>query len=1147
MSEFTPPPGVKAPSTGGPIGIKLKFRQPSKRTLRIETPQTSDRSVEKVESPKAVVEHLNEPAVIVDNQPKAIIEPVDESELIAKPTTKVVVHMPTNSEPTTPTSIQHNENETATPERLEPVLPSARSITQNSIGQQTIRVELEETKNNMSLISSVQMSELGDSSSEWESSSDEYDSEYDETESEVEDNGDSNVLKRENQKLNTMVTEMRGSIQQLQQKIGKQRMKLKERKQEIDHQRYYVDDVETDRDKLTVEVASLRKEMDLLRQRQNSVEEKLVEEREEFDVLCKEAEQATGALGTRNDELAQERIKVSTLEEELSSVKKSLRRLRKESEKWNPPMEDACLSARSYKEHVQVVVRDGLLETKDEMLGMNDKSLAKVKDQLQKMTKEMDRLKDHLTTKQKDCHKRDKVIQKLKKEVEKWQKVSDQSKGKEKAFQIANEQNSKLLAVLKNQEKVMKGLSEERDNWKSEAEMLKYAADDAHRRASEHEAELTIEKSQRIAFEERLNGIDERNEREKDKLKAEIKELQITNQVKLASLEEEGRVRREDHYNVLERLSETERARVRASDEVERRGDQVTRMQERMLQLDAELLQKERFRQAEVNMRDEAIKGLQKEIETFKAVEVESEKEIERINSNNRELTSNIMGMVAQHKSDQDRVAELQEEISAREERCVFIETQMRLEGDRYNAEITGLKGELELALRPSIGGLDPGHSDPRQQVAKLSKLLQSNQQNLETVRMESTAAVEIAEKEKNEMAVENTQIKENAFLQREARMICLKRVCEMQLMAPPVLLERLPTLADESDPWRRFEWLRKQPLEGETRSCLVLDLRNLGIQEEDFAELLSFSLSKTLEIGESWRIDENGSEESDENKSNNEEGPCLCVIASGCGFGDVAMTDVVSFFRRFEEADDKSIKTLRVLDLKDNYISKPWVAKLCKSLETCTPLGVEHSYCNAEDLIDGLAKNGATSFCLNVGLQSPDDYTSNSNAATLTLTQGNIFHNRANNNSNIPPDTPNSVASGNTLRNPFKETKAAKKLRLFETTRETSKIPPKNNNNNNSKNSMRRKRSSRSKKGGMGGNRNKPYSSTSTNNNNVSNKRLQQAYAPVSSPVTGGPQSMLSATVGRNASVFKLNEIPIMKNSSSLPLIPNNKRGISR
>eukprot|EP01029_Cantina_marsupialis_P012867 TRINITY_DN2849_c0_g1_i1.p1 TRINITY_DN2849_c0_g1~~TRINITY_DN2849_c0_g1_i1.p1 ORF type:complete len:593 (+),score=183.14 TRINITY_DN2849_c0_g1_i1:166-1944(+) len=575
MSEFTPPPGVKAPSTGGPIGIKLKFRQPSKRTLRIETPQTSDRSVEKVESPKAVVEHLNEPAVIVDNQPKAIIEPVDESELIAKPTTKVVVHMPTNSEPTTPTSIQHNENETATPERLEPVLPSARSITQNSIGQQTIRVELEETKNNMSLISSVQMSELGDSSSEWESSSDEYDSEYDETESEVEDNGDSNVLKRENQKLNTMVTEMRGSIQQLQQKIGKQRMKLKERKQEIDHQRYYVDDVETDRDKLTVEVASLRKEMDLLRQRQNSVEEKLVEEREEFDVLCKEAEQATGALGTRNDELAQERIKVSTLEEELSSVKKSLRRLRKESEKWNPPMEDACLSARSYKEHVQVVVRDGLLETKDEMLGMNDKSLAKVKDQLQKMTKEMDRLKDHLTTKQKDCHKRDKVIQKLKKEVEKWQKVSDQSKGKEKAFQIANEQNSKLLAVLKNQEKVMKGLSEERDNWKSEAEMLKYAADDAHRRASEHEAELTIEKSQRIAFEERLNGIDERNEREKDKLKAEIKELQITNQVKLASLEEEGRVRREDHYNVLERLSETERARVRASDEVERRGDQV--------------------------------------------------------------------------------------------------------------------------------------------------------------------------------------------------------------------------------------------------------------------------------------------------------------------------------------------------------------------------------------------------------------------------------------------------------------------------------------------------------------------------------------------------------------------------------------------
>ena len=187
---------------------------------------------------------------------------------------------------------------------------------------------------------------------------------------------------------------------------------------------------------------------------------------------------------------------------------------------------------------------------------------------------------------------------------------------------------------------------------------IKKRMEELMHQSAEHEASNVQLEAENVELKKKLSTGSITWEGQRAQMEVLVEETKKTARVRIESMQEELRTRREKQYSLLERLQAAEESMRSSEDECERLRETVNVVQERMYELDAQLIQAKQWRaedqgkgNAEVMKWKGIVRERDSEIGTLKEANVGIKRQLE-------EMAATVLQLVEKAKVSDNKLEE---------------------------------------------------------------------------------------------------------------------------------------------------------------------------------------------------------------------------------------------------------------------------------------------------------------------------------------------------------------------------------------------------------------------------------------------------------------------------------------------------------
>ncbi|TYZ62116.1 hypothetical protein PybrP1_012103 [[Pythium] brassicae (nom. inval.)] len=296
----------------------------------------------------------------------------------------------------------------------------------------------------------------------------------------------------------------------------------------------------------------------------------LRKEEEDFSMVAAALEAKEQALARKTHELAAAGDAERQVRKDLDRSQALVRRLERSAEAEKPlsrlELADACVSPRSFHENQLVQLRDDAIAAKSRevwlLSGQNDQLRA----ELDELEAAMAQLQTAAAAKENDVARKQRRVERLEAELEALQASRAQVAGRERAMEIATSQNQKLLLALAAQERASEELAVRADRAERECAQLRETLCAFLETAAASEADALHRTTQAAASRSAVSGLQDKLQRERRALHAELASARAQSQLETEKLQSELVMRRTKQYELTLRLQDAE-ARLHVADD----------------------------------------------------------------------------------------------------------------------------------------------------------------------------------------------------------------------------------------------------------------------------------------------------------------------------------------------------------------------------------------------------------------------------------------------------------------------------------------------------------------------------------------------------------------------------------------------------
>lgn len=243
------------------------------------------------------------------------------------------------------------------------------------------------------------------------------------------------------------------------------------------------------------------------------------------------------------------------LQDEVDRLNVVNRRLDKKVQEYRPPeVADACLSARSFEENQLIKLRDEAIVGKTKEVFLLQGQSDRLQIQLDELDGEMSNLQNQIIDKNDTIERQVKEMNGLKKKLDDLVLIKKQAEGREKAMEVAMEQNENLLKCLQAQEIDTEKMTRAYQETKAELQEVRGKYEEHLKKSSVWQVEAEQKEKQAELKLESLTILQQKVLEERKKLHDEMKKLREDTRFKVETMEEELCARREKQYQLMQKL-----------------------------------------------------------------------------------------------------------------------------------------------------------------------------------------------------------------------------------------------------------------------------------------------------------------------------------------------------------------------------------------------------------------------------------------------------------------------------------------------------------------------------------------------------------------------------------------------------------------
>ena len=385
-------------------------------------------------------------------------------------------------------------------------------------------------------------------------------------------------------------------------------------------------------------ITQLQKRLDMEQEEVTSLEKRLKQEEDDFEEIVKLTKAKEKEIEDKNDELKIQMEKINGFDKELDRHKVIIRRQEKQIETLNPDTEDVCLSARSFSEDMMISLRDEAIDAKEKQIGLLNQQNENLLENLDSLEGEIHKMQKDLVSKERIINKKQRYGEHLEHKIDKLERDLQKKGGEEAAIEVTNRQNAQLLQLLQVHEAKTEELEKAKTDLEENISGIKKRMEEMMIKSANYEASNVQLEAENVELKKKLSTGSITWEGQRAQMEVLVEETKKTARVRIESMQEELRTRREKQYSLLERLQAAEESMRSSEDECERLRETVNVVQERMYELDAQLIQAKQWRtedqgkgNAEVMKWKTKVKERDVEIKTYKEANVGIKRQLQEM------------------------------------------------------------------------------------------------------------------------------------------------------------------------------------------------------------------------------------------------------------------------------------------------------------------------------------------------------------------------------------------------------------------------------------------------------------------------------------------------------------------------------------
>eukprot|EP00944_MAST-04C_sp_MAST-4C-sp1_P007179 g7179.t1 len=405
-------------------------------------------------------------------------------------------------------------------------------------------------------------------------------------------------------------------------------------------------------------IAQLQKRLDMEQEEVATLEKRLKQEEDDFEEIVKLTKAKEKEIEDKNSELKLQMEKINGFDKELDRHKVIIRRQEKQIDTLTPETEDVCLSARSFSEDMMISLRDEAIDAKEKQIALLNQQNENLLENLDSLESEIHKMQKDLVSKERIINKKQRYGEHLEHKIDKLERDLQKKGGEEAAIEVTNRQNAQLLQLLQVHEAKTEELEKAKTDLEENIAGIKKRMEELMHQSAEHEASNVQLEAENVELKKKLSTGSITWEGQRAQMEVLVEETKKTARVRIESMQEELRTRREKQYSLLERLQAAEESMRSSEDECERLRETVNVVQERMYELDAQLIQAKQWRaedqgkgNAEVMKWKGIVRERDSEIGTLKEANVGIKRQLE-------EMAATVLQLVEKAKVSDNKLEE---------------------------------------------------------------------------------------------------------------------------------------------------------------------------------------------------------------------------------------------------------------------------------------------------------------------------------------------------------------------------------------------------------------------------------------------------------------------------------------------------------
>ncbi|GBG31817.1 Hypothetical Protein FCC1311_080422 [Hondaea fermentalgiana] len=411
--------------------------------------------------------------------------------------------------------------------------------------------------------------------------------------------------------------------------------------------------------------------------------------------------------------------------------------------------EDVCLSARSFAENDLIALRDEALAVKEEQLALVNKSNVALRENIDQLETEMQQM-------QVDAVAKDKMINTLRTakeaaeaEIQELAHQVEVKKGREAAMEVSTQQNAQLLQLLQQQEAHSEKVQTQNEALEEEVRSLKEKARKLVSTNADLEANATTSAAEASRLRRELLTVRSSWEKEETLLRRKLRKLEMESAKTIAAQREELRIRREKHYEMLERVQTAEDKVRAAEDSVDEARREMADFEAERLELQARVVEIRRWADSREAQHHKVLTDAHASRDEARALAADLEKQRAALTLQLHEMSGTVLKAVDKQRGAIDEASQVKHALSGKELELEQMHKRMVKEGNlqgkrRMKAELEQrtLLDQLEQLRQENLALAEATNSNFEQQ-SKQTAALQRQCRNLEAQLAEATRAQE--------------------------------------------------------------------------------------------------------------------------------------------------------------------------------------------------------------------------------------------------------------------------------------------------------------------------------------------------------------------------------------------------------------------